>query len=232
MRERGEAAKIALLALLLVGLAGAVWYRSSNTTPDAAAQAAKTWEETEREVPDDDLPTPWPPKKGEAYPDVVLQTPDGKTVRLSDHKGKVILIEPIGMSCPGCQGFLGGNTIGGFAGVTPQKGLRSIEEFAEERGLDLDDPNLLYVHLVLYSMKMGAPTLKDGREWAEHWGMNERKNGLVLLGDPRYINPGSYKMIPGFQLIGPDFVLEMDASGHNPVDRLYDLLDRAKALLK
>ncbi len=40
----------------------------------------------------------WPPTVGEAYPDLVLRDQHGTWVTLSDHRGKVILIEPVGMT--------------------------------------------------------------------------------------------------------------------------------------
>lgn len=40
----------------------------------------------------------WPPVVGEAYPDLALRGLDGETVRLSDFRGRVLLIEPVGMT--------------------------------------------------------------------------------------------------------------------------------------
>ena len=45
----------------------------------------------------------WPPKIAEPYPDLQLIDQTGKTVKLSSFKGKVILLEPLGMTCPACQ---------------------------------------------------------------------------------------------------------------------------------
>ena len=40
----------------------------------------------------------WPPKLDEPYPDLVLQDYQGERVELSSFRGKVLLIEPIGMT--------------------------------------------------------------------------------------------------------------------------------------
>ena len=40
----------------------------------------------------------WPPQVGQRYPDVTLRGLDGERVSLSDFEGKVLLIEPIGMT--------------------------------------------------------------------------------------------------------------------------------------
>ena len=44
------------------------------------------------------LPFSWPPVSGEAYPDLELQDFRGRPVKLSSLRGKVLLIEPIGMT--------------------------------------------------------------------------------------------------------------------------------------
>ena len=92
----------------------------------------------------------WPPVVGESYPDLELINSDGQTVHLSDYSGKVLLIEPIGMTCPACQAFVGGHEYGGFGRVKPQKNLESIEtyltRYAEETSIA--DPNLTYIQLI------------------------------------------------------------------------------------
>jgi len=40
----------------------------------------------------------WPPEVGQPYPELALRGLDGEVVRLSDHRGKVLLVEPIGMT--------------------------------------------------------------------------------------------------------------------------------------
>lgn len=40
----------------------------------------------------------WPPQPGHAYPDLELVDQTGRPVRLSSFKGRVILVEPVGMT--------------------------------------------------------------------------------------------------------------------------------------
>jgi len=49
-------------------------------------------------VSDGPLSFSWPPVVGERYPHVELQDISGKTVRLSSFEGRVLVIEPIGMT--------------------------------------------------------------------------------------------------------------------------------------
>ena len=96
----------------------------------------------------------WPPRVGEAYPNLQLRNSLGERVALEAFKGRVILVEPIGMDCPACNAFAGGNRPGsaGFRGVRPQRGLPSVEEILRDYagGASLLDDRLVLVHLLLY----------------------------------------------------------------------------------
>jgi hypothetical protein len=78
----------------------------------------------------------------------------GERIALDSLAGKVILVEPIGMDCPACNAFAGGNRpgTGGFQGVQPQGGLPSVEELLESyaEGVSLSDDRIALVHLLLY----------------------------------------------------------------------------------
>ncbi len=159
----------------------------------------------------------WPPKLDKPYPDLELVDQAGQKVRLSSFKGRVILVEAIGMNCSACQAFAGAHAAGSFEGVAPQKGLASIETlFQQHAGVAFDDPRFVFVQLLLYSMTMKAPTADDARRWAEHFGMERSRDHVVLAGEPWLLGTASYDLIPGFQLIDKDFVLRSDSTGHQP----------------
>lgn len=115
----------------------------------------------------------WPPVPGQPYPDLRLLDEDGKTVALSQFKGKVILLEPTAMTCPACQAFSGGNRpgIGGFAGGAPQADLLDIEEAVDRYagGASLHDPNVVFVQLMLYNLANQAPSAEEVRQWRDHF---------------------------------------------------------------
>ncbi|MBP7876077.1 hypothetical protein KA012_03740, partial [Candidatus Woesebacteria bacterium] len=79
-------------------------------------------------------PMYWPPALNTYYPDIEMMSISGKPVRLSSYAGKVILVEPIGMSCPACQAFAGGDRAGGINGVTPQTGAESADKMLTGAG--------------------------------------------------------------------------------------------------
>jgi len=183
-----------------------------------------------------DQPRPdfvWPPKLDEPYPDLNLVDQTGNLTRLSDFKGQVILVEPIGLPCAACQAFCGGHQVGGFRGVEPQPGLPSIKESARLYGkFDLSDERIVKVYLLLYGMDMRAPTPSDARAWADHFGMDRSKNEIVLTGLPSMMGDQSFAMIPGVHLVDRNFILCVDSAGRSDQthDLYRDLLPRARAL--
>jgi hypothetical protein len=181
------------------------------------------------------VPAMWPPRVGEPYPDLELVDQTGRPVRLSSFKGSVLLIEPVGMTCPACQAFAGAHRRGPYEGIRPQGGLPSIEELVPQyaRGVSLSDDRIVFVQILLYSMTMGAPTPEDARKWAEHFGIDRARNRIVLAGTREFIGQASYDMIPGFQLVDRNFILQFDASGHRPRHNLFtELLPAIPRLLE
>ena len=65
----------------------------------------------------------WPPRYGRTYPDLTLYDHRGRIVKLSSLQGKVILIEPIGISCQACQAYSGAHRLGSYRNIQPQSGL-------------------------------------------------------------------------------------------------------------
>lgn len=169
----------------------------------------------------------WPPQLGQKYPNIKLVDQTGEVVELKKFKGKVIIVEPIGMNCPGCNAYAGGNKpgVGGYGGTRPQPGIKSFEEYLKQYGrVDLNHPDIAFVQLLLYDLKMGVPTAEDARKWAAHFGMDRKKNHIVLAGVKGLHGKAGYKMIPGFQLIDRNFVLQVDSTGHHPKHNPYQVL--------
>ncbi|MFT5051225.1 MAG: hypothetical protein ACI8QZ_002635 [Chlamydiales bacterium] len=44
---------------------------------------------------------------------------------------------------------------------------------------------------------------------------------MVLVGDPGFIGPKTFRMIPGLQLVDRDFVLRYDAAGGQAPDDMW-----------
>jgi hypothetical protein len=165
----------------------------------------------------------WPPKVGDHYPDLALMDCNGNLFHLSSLKGRVILVEPVAMSCPASQSHSGGDTLGGFLGIEPQAGIVSLDENLARfgGGLKLDNPAVAYVQVVIYNLDLKAPTVTEVKAWADHFKLTDRANVYVLVGTPAMLNQASFDMIPGLHLVDRDFVLRSEHFGHGGGSDLY-----------
>jgi hypothetical protein len=151
----------------------------------------------------------WPPRRGERYPNLTLYDQRGRLVSLASLRGKVILLEPVGMTCEACQSLSGAGKVGCFGNQPAQAGVDALEDYFPRytNGLSLSDPRIAYVQVLLYGLDLHAPSPANAKAWAHHFKFDERPNVYVLAGTPELIGPASFAMIPGFQLIDKDFVL-------------------------
>ena len=179
----------------------------------------------------------WPPVVGQFYPNLILKDQTGQVTTLGDFRGKVVLVEVVGLTCRACHAFAGGNEPGKerFRGIEPQRGLGSIEHYAQGYAkVSLDHPDIVFVQLVLYGMDgRGPPSEEDVRAWASHFGMDRDQNEVVLIGDQRFISPETRKLIPGFHLIDKSGILRAMSSNDPRHDRLHEsLLPKLASLVK
>lgn len=170
----------------------------------------------------------WPPSVGKFYPNLVLKDQTGAVTALSDFRGKVILLEVVGLTCRACHAFAGGNEAGKehFRGIEPQRGLESIEEYARGYAkVSLDHRDIVFVQLVLYGMDgRSAPDEDDVRAWASHFQMERNRNEVVLIGDGRFTSSETRALIPGFHLIDRNGILRAMSSNDPRHDRLHESL--------
>lgn len=218
----------ALLAVVLIGSTG--YLGTHHGTQVVAAvhrgrDTVLTWS---------GKPPAWPPEKFRSYPDLELVDQEGNVTRLSDFKGKVVLVEPIGIPCQACVAFAGGHELGAFQGIPPQPDLESIASYAEQfGGIRLDDERVVRVQLLLFNHAMQAPTRQQATAWARHFRMQRSGNEVVLVGTPELATKASRDLIPGFQLIDKHFILRCDSTGQSPVDNLYSkLLPQIRKLIE
>jgi hypothetical protein len=168
----------------------------------------------------------WPPKLGQAYPEITFLNYDSQELRLSDFKGKVVLVEPVGMTCEACNAFSGGNERGGVGKIIPQGNLESLETYIARYcgGVTLDHPDVVLVQVLLYDLTMEAPDLEDATIWAQHFGFDKDPNVYVVVSKTDLRSDASFKMIPGVQLVDKNSLLRFDSTGHRPKHNLWSEL--------
>jgi len=213
----------------------------SRTRPDSPRDSAGTVTTIRAKHPAKYEPTKslqgWPPVVGQFYPNVILKDQTGQVTALSDFRGKVVLVEVVGLTCRACHAFAGGNEsgIGPFRGIKPQKGLGSIEQYARGYAkLSLDHPDIVFVQLILYGMDgRSPPAEEDARAWARHFRMDRDRNRVVLIGDQRFISPETRRLIPGFHLIDQNGILRAMSSNDPRHDSLHgSLLPKLATVVK
>lgn len=168
-------------------------------------------------------PSPWPPIVGQRYPDLDLIDQNGRPFKISNLRGRVIIVEPIGMNCPACQAFSGGHHYGAYENNPVQQYVKSFKEIFPlyAKGLKLPSRDVVFVQLLLYDMNLEPPRPKDAMEWAKHFQMDPRENFYVAVSPYDLRSDASFKMIPGFHLIDKNLIMRADSSGHNPKHDLY-----------
>lgn len=168
------------------------------------------------------MPTPWPPVMNREFPDLELVDHRGNRIYLSDFRGKVILLEPIGMTCPACNAMAGAAKKGNLAGPPMPNAMVFEDQFEiYTKGIAFTDERLVVVQFLLYNLHMQAPTEFDTKLWAEHYHFDQSPNIYVTAPIHDLRNQVSYDMVPGFYLIDKDFILRSDATGHRPKHSLY-----------
>ncbi len=173
-----------------------------------------------------DMPANWPPQLGALFPDIRFLDASGATFQPSKLKGKVVLVEMLGMPCGACQAWSGAGKYGPYGGGKAQGGLDSIHQYVTQygHGVQLTDPRIELVQILLYSMKMDNPTPEDARNWAKHFHLDGAPNVHVIVPEKSLISTTTYNLIPGFMLLDKQLIVRADSTGHNPKDNLYNKL--------
>jgi len=181
-------------------------------------------------------PLTWPPRMGTAFPDFPVLSEGKVTTLLNVLKtfgAKVVLVEPVGLSCSGCHAFAGAHQKGLFRNFKPQSDLDSIENyFATYARTKMVRSEVVLVQLLLYSENMGPTSLKDGEEWARHFDLGFGKQHVVIAMGTEYQNRASRNSIPGFYLLDSTLKVVSESVGYQPKHNLYtELLPHAGRLL-
>lgn len=176
----------------------------------------------------------WPPQVGRTFPNIEFVDQNGISFKMSELYGSVVLVEYVGMTCRACQAYSGGNEVGGYENVSPIGGLPSIEKlFKDYTNISLDDSRIKFVQVLLYSMTMDSPTPDHASNWANHFGFDRYNDEIVVVPKRDLRGKGSYNLIPGFQILDKQLVVQRDSTGHSPRHNLYsELFPLVKILLK
>lgn len=176
----------------------------------------------------------WPPVVGKPFPEIEFTNYDGKKLRISDFRGKVVLVEPVGMTCRACNAFSGGQRLGGIGNIRPQDGLQSLEDYLDRfGGISLGHPDVVLVQVILYDLSEQQVDFEEVQIWAEHFGFDRDPDVYVVFSERDLRGRESLRMIPGVYLVDRDSVVRYDATGHKPRHNLFtELLPAVPQLVR
>lgn len=172
----------------------------------------------------DNYPTPWPPAMNAAYPDYELIDQEGVQFKLSDYKGKIIILEMVDMSSPFSQAYSNAAEIGLF-GATEKydeytKPIATLLREYSEDNLVLPLPNVVTIKVIVQTQNGAQPSVKDAEEWAAFFRLTKANNVIVAVPVKDIRGKLTEKITPGYQLIDGDMMLRVDSAGLEPKHNL------------
>ncbi len=172
------------------------------------------------------LPEVWPPKMNTKYPDIELLDQAGKEVKISDFKGKVILLEFIDITSPISQAQSGAGLIGAYPAMVNQdvdKHSMPISDLLRREtmgSLMLPHDDIMQVKVIIYGRDGGAGSRDDAMNWADHFDFKTSDNVIVAVPKKDMRGDETSSVLTGFQLIDKNMILRVDSAGVMPKHNL------------
>ncbi len=206
-----------LLLCLVLGVSGAVIWRYYEKWLYNARQLVVAWV-VHRGPPRCE----WPPQVGKPFPDLLLLDARGRLTRLSQFRGRVLLVELVATGSPASVAFAGGHAYGPFQSVAPQTNLKSLQDYLHQFGpVDLRDLRLVHVRLVIFNRNGLPPTVEDLQQWETHFRLEGFPNAITLAAKGPIVGPQNRDRVPGFYLVDRQFVVRAESCGVNPKHDFY-----------
>ncbi|MGN7438362.1 MAG: hypothetical protein ACTHOO_06930 [Alcanivorax sp.] len=173
----------------------------------------------------ENLPDTWPPKMNTEYPSLELIASDGKRFKLSDYKGKVIVLSYIDMSSPISQAQSGSGLSGPYGTTVDTDPYAEPFEDTLRKTLgddDFDFPNddVVQVKVLVYSPADEQASVDDAEGWAGHFDLTPENGVIVAVPVKDIRGEETDTIINGFQLIDKNHILRVDSSGPEPKHNL------------
>ncbi|MBK9584851.1 MAG: hypothetical protein WBC26_07785 [Alphaproteobacteria bacterium] len=192
-----------------------------NKNPDAVARKRKADEIFGPKVVNQNLPKPWPPEMNQPYPELSLIDSKGAPFKLSDKKGKVMVVEYIDMSSPLSQSYSGAKEKGVYGGATKtfDEGVSRFEEIASKENQGqavLPSPDIIFIKVIIYNENGEQAKSSDAELWEKHFGFTSDNNYFVTVPEKDIRDKLTDRIVPGFHLIDKEFNLRVDSAGSEP----------------
>jgi len=209
---------LGILFLLFVLAAAVLEYNKNPSVSDRQKALVQIYG---FKPPNQNLPSPWPPVMNAAFPDIPLIDSSGAELKVSDFKGKVIIVEYIDMTSPVSHSYSGAKARGPYGGArhTFDESVSSLEETVskENQGqLSLPNPDIIVIKIIVFNEAGQQAKVDDALAWAGHFGFTRENNYIVSVPQKDLRDKLTDKIVPGFQLIDKQFLLRVDSAGPEP----------------
>lgn len=173
----------------------------------------------------ENLPNDWPPLMNKPYPNLLLIDQNGQTFNLSQHEGKIIILEYIDMLSPVSQAQSGA----GLLGVYGNKDIVSVDKYMVpfsaaliKNGVDtnvLSQNDVIQIKVLVYGDD-GQTTVSDVENWTNHFQLGEEQNVIVATPQKDMRDDSVSMAVGGYQLLDRKMRLRVDSSGPTPKHNL------------
>ena len=165
----------------------------------------------------------WPPVKGAEVSGIEFINHRGVTKKLAHLSGRATILEFVGMNCPACNGFAGGNSKPiKYKNMRSQKGLKSFDKYFERFSKvgSIRNANINFIHILIFDIKNKPTSIEDAKSWHSFYGSKFGPKFEVWV--PKKDLTGiSYDLIPGFALIDRHGKYQSLSVGPVPKTNLY-----------
>jgi len=175
---------------------------------------------------------------GQAFPEIEFGMADKSVKKISDFKGKALLVELVDMASPLSLAWAGAKgRPGPLILFAPQPGVPSLRQSFKKAGLSLEDPRLVHIQILVLSPERNPMRPWDFERWSRQFHQNLKKPPLLISGAPEFLLPPyddeTLSRLPGLFLVDKNGVVRSQAAGVEAERHLQsDLLPAAASLLK
>lgn len=166
----------------------------------------------------------WPPKMNHPYPDIALLDRNGRSFKISNLKGYVIVISYVDMSSPISQAQAGAAVTGPYgASKKIDKYSYTFSETVRKNapdGFTLPKNGVLEINVLVYSQNGSQATLDDADKWAKHFNLSLKRGVLVVVPKQDIRGKEIQNILTGYQLIDQNMILRVDSAGYKPKHNL------------
>lgn len=172
----------------------------------------------------ENYPKPWPPAMNQTYPDYELVDHEGKQFKISDHQGKIVIIEMVDVFSPLSLAYSGAAQYGLFGKADSfdqyAKSIGALLAEQSEGAKSLPHPEVVTIKVIINGAEGGQATVNDAEKWAEFYRLSKENNVIVAVPVKDMRGKTTDGIVPGYQLLDKEMVLRVDAAGPVPKHNL------------